>query len=77
MTDVPDSDIDNICQGYTQNAAKIRHLRRMGLVVRTKPNGRPLVNQKHYDAVTSARQDQSTGTPVSGANMNQPRWSTA
>lgn len=76
-TDVPDSEIDNICQGLTQNAAKIRHLQRMGLVVRKKPNGRPLVNQKHYDAVTSSRQAQQAGATAASANMNEPRWSVA
>lgn len=34
-----------------QNAAKIRYLRALGLTVERKPNGRPLVNRAHYDAV--------------------------
>lgn len=46
-----DIEIDCICDGYVQSAAKIRYLRAMGLIVHMKPNGRPLVNRAHYDAV--------------------------
>ena len=53
MTDLTDAEIDAICAGLVQNAARVRYLKRMGLVVRQKPNGRPLVNRAHYDAVTS------------------------
>lgn len=31
-----------MCDGLVQDAAKIRHLRRLGLVVHKKPNGKPL-----------------------------------
>jgi len=51
MTDLTDAEIDSICDGYVQNAARIRYLRSMGLTVRQKPNGRPLVNREHYQAV--------------------------
>ena len=68
MTDLTDNEIDNICAGYVQNAAKIRYLRAMGLTVRTKPNGRPLVNRNHYDAVTNGKADRS---------MAEPKWSMA
>ena len=40
--DLSDYEIDNICQGRVQNSAKVRHLKKMGLNVRRKPNGRPL-----------------------------------
>jgi hypothetical protein len=49
-----DAEIDNICDGYVQNAAKIRYLRGLGLTVERKPNGRPLVNRAHYDAIRGA-----------------------
>lgn len=49
--DLTDAEVDNICDGYVQNAAKIRYLRALGLTVERKPNGRPLVNRAHYDAV--------------------------
>lgn len=51
MTDLTDDEIDAICAGYVQNAARVRYLKRLGLTVRVKPNGRPLVNRNHYDAV--------------------------
>jgi len=38
-----DSQVDEICAGLTQPAAKIRYLRSLGLRVHRKPNGRPLV----------------------------------
>lgn len=53
--DLSDAEIDSICEGLTQNAAKVRYLEKtLGLVVARKPNGRPLVNRKHYDAVRGA-----------------------
>lgn len=65
--DLSDQEIDNICQGRTQNAAKVRHLKKMGLQVRQKPNGRALVNRAHYDNVTSQCYLKSA--------FNEPRWS--
>lgn len=49
--DLSDSEIDDVCNGLRQNAAKVRFLQRMGLFVRRKPNGRPLVNRMHYNVV--------------------------
>jgi hypothetical protein len=37
-----DAEVDEMCAGLTQNAAKIRYLKRLGLKVDRKPNGRPL-----------------------------------
>lgn len=37
-----DAEVDEMCAGLTQDAAKIRYLRRLGLRVDRKPNGRPL-----------------------------------
>lgn len=51
MTDLTDAEIESICDGLVQNAAKVRYLRKLGLTVRQKPNGKPLVNRAHYDAV--------------------------
>jgi hypothetical protein len=50
-SDLTDAEIDNICAGYVQKAAMVRFLRSLGLTVRVKPNGRPLVNRNHYNAV--------------------------
>jgi hypothetical protein len=52
--DLTDAEVDAICAGLTQSAAKVRHLRRLGLQVQRKPNGRPLVNRMHYDVVRGA-----------------------
>ena len=68
MVDLTDSEIDAICDGLTQNAAKVNFLRKMGLVVRQKPNGRPLVNRAHYDAVTSGQKQ---------SKFSEPAWSVA
>lgn len=48
-----DAEIDDMCQGQQTNAAKVRHLRAMMLVVNTKPNGRPLVVRSHAEAILS------------------------
>lgn len=37
-----DAEVDEMTEGLTQDAAKIRFLRRLGLRVDRKPNGRPL-----------------------------------
>ncbi len=48
-----DLEIDDMCDGLATNAARVRHLRRMGLTVTTKPNGRPLVMRAHAERVLS------------------------
>ena len=70
-SDLSDLEIDQICDGLTQNAARVRYLQRMGLVVRQKPNGRPLVNRAHYDSAMNgfARTEQRSG--------RAPAWSVA
>ena len=35
-----DQEVDDICAGLVNNAAKVRYLRAQGLTVTTKPNGR-------------------------------------
>lgn len=37
-----DAEIADMCEGLRQPAAMIKHLRRLGLRVDKKPNGRPL-----------------------------------
>jgi hypothetical protein len=69
MQDLTDAEIDSICSGLVQNAAKVRYLRRMGLTVRQKPNGKPLVNRAHYDAVMLNQKP--------GKASNGIRWSVA
>ncbi len=37
-----DAELDEMCEGLTQDAARIRYLRGLGLRVDRKPNGKPL-----------------------------------
>lgn len=56
MTTLPwysDQEVDSLCEGLTLNAAKIRHLKSLGLTVAKKPNGRPLVMRSHAERVLS------------------------
>lgn len=74
--DLTDAEIDEICAGLVQNCAKVRHLRRLGLIVRQKPNGKPLVNRKHYDAVMGPPVHSITSTPAANGARG-PAWSVA
>ncbi len=69
--DLTDAEVDRICAGYRQNAAKVRYLRSLGVTVDRKPNGRPLVSRAHYESVRGA-QPAAKPAAVGGA---QPRWS--
>ncbi|MVT28541.1 hypothetical protein GO496_08055 [Acidovorax citrulli] len=48
--DLSDDEIDRICAGLTQSAAKVRYLRTLGLRVDRRPNGRPLVARAEWGA---------------------------
>jgi hypothetical protein len=63
-TNLGDNEIDDICAGLTQNAARVRFLRAMGLFVRQKPNGRPLVSRAHYIEVTSNTKAAASNEPI-------------
>jgi hypothetical protein len=69
--DLTDAEVDRICDGYRQNAAKVRYLRSLGVTVDRKPNGRPLVSRAHYEAVRGG-QPMPIPTAPGGA---QPHWS--
>lgn len=51
-----DQEIDDLCAGLCNNAAKVRYLRAQGLTVTQKPNGRPLVMRAHAEAVLAGLQ---------------------
>lgn len=60
-----DQEIDDLCAGLVNNAAKCRHLRAQGLTVTQKPNGRPLVMRAHAEAVLAGlKQVQEEAKPV-------------
>lgn len=51
-----DAEVDDLCAGLTQNAAKCRFLKdELHVPVRRKPNGRPLVMRADVEAVSAAR----------------------
>jgi hypothetical protein len=64
-----DEEINKMCEPLEQPAAQIRFLKRLGLVVNRKPNGRPLVARGEYERVCVGRQRHevdnapSTGQP--------------
>jgi hypothetical protein len=64
--DLTDPEVDAICAGLVQNHAKVKFLQGLGLTVRRKPNGRPLVNRSHYDAVLGCTQRTNHGTAAAG-----------
>lgn len=65
--DIPDEQIDDVCEGLSQSAAKIRYLRSLGLRVERRPNGRPLVARIEWDRAFGQRH---APMPVGSA----PRW---
>lgn len=50
-----DAEIDELCNGLTQPAARVRYLRSLGLTVKTKPNGQPIVGRDHFVLVMGGR----------------------
>jgi hypothetical protein len=63
-----DVEVDEICAGLKQNAAKVRFLQGLGLRVQRKPNGRPLVNRTQYDALTGKKPAPAGAGPVWGVH---------
>lgn len=67
-----DAEIDNLCDGYVTNAAKVKYLRSLGLTVHQKPNGRPLVIRAHAEAVLAGlRQIEASQPAPTGARPNK------
>lgn len=66
--DLTDEEIDNICAGLVQNAAKVRYLKALGLHVDRRPNGRPLVSRNEWER----RNTSTTNKPANG-----PKWTVA
>jgi hypothetical protein len=65
-----DAEVDEICAGLKQNAAKARYLRDvLHVAVMRKPNGRPLVLRSEWER----RAETTHGLRVA----NVPRWSKA
>lgn len=71
--DLTDEEVNRICDGLTQNAAKVRYLRGLGLRVDQRPNGRPLVARAEWDRHYATRPALAA---VDAAPSNGPRWRT-
>jgi hypothetical protein len=56
-----DEEIDGICDGLVQSAAKVRFLKGLGLPVERKPNGRPLVRRCDWDRMAGVAPAQPEG----------------
>ena len=64
--------IDSLCEGLVQNAAKVRYLKRLGLHVERRPNGRPLVFLADIERLHARRMSAAAQTQTTAANG--PRW---
>lgn len=67
MVDSPyfsDAQVDEMTEGLTQDAAKIRFLRRLGLRVDRKPNGRPLAWRPQSAPADEAQNASADATSV-------------
>jgi hypothetical protein len=49
-----DAEVARLCDGLEQAAAQIRYLKRLGLKVERKPNGRPLLMRTELERVLGA-----------------------
>jgi hypothetical protein len=67
--DLTDEEIIFICKPLTQGAAQCRYLRSLGLTVRRRPDGSPLVNRAHYDATMGGQPNAKKGW--------EPTWGNA
>jgi hypothetical protein len=66
--DLTDDEVDAICAGLVQNAAKLRNLREvLKLRVDRRPDGRPLVRRTDWIAAHQEAQN--------AALANGPKWS--
>ena len=69
-----DAEVDDLCAGLKQNAAKCRFLHEvLRLPVRRKPNGRPLVLRADVDRAREPRDEPSGARGTFGAS-NEPNW---
>lgn len=68
-----DDEISEICAPLRMAGAQCRYLRdKLGFVVKTKPNGKPLVARGEFERVLVGRQDeQSTKSAASQPNRDK------
>ncbi len=61
------AEIDDLCQGLKRNGDRLAYLKRLGLNVKEKPNGAPLLLRSNVEAVLGG----VSSTPK-GARAGQP-----
>lgn len=62
-------EIAEICAPLTQPAAQVRYLASLGLLVKRKPNGSPLVARSEFERAMVARKPEGITAP--GAQPNR------
>ncbi|MET3517833.1 hypothetical protein ABIC63_005638 [Pseudacidovorax sp. 1753] len=72
--DLSDEEVNEICAGLKQNAAKVNYLRQLGLRVLRRPNGRPLVARDDWQRVWASHNSRTAPTR---SIANGPRWRVA
>lgn len=69
-----DAEVDDLCAGLKQNAAKCRFLEEaLRVPVRRKPNGRPLVLRADIERLSGAPAAEPEGRGSLPAS-NEPKW---
>lgn len=63
-----DGEVAQICEPLVMPAAQCRYLSRLGLIVKRKPNGRPLVARGEFERVLVGRQPET----VQNSGPGQP-----
>jgi hypothetical protein len=63
-----DTEIAGICEPLVQPAAQVRFLRRLGLPVERRPNGRPLVSRAAWERRMSGAEQ------VAAVGRGGPKW---
>ncbi len=71
-----DDEISDICRPLKLPAAQRRHLARLGMLVKTRPDGRPLVARSEFERVMSGAppaagrdQDETNEAETTGPNV--------
>lgn len=59
-----DAEIADICKPLKMAAARRRHLARLGLVVKTKADGSPLVGRAEFERVMTGAAPAQAGAPA-------------
>lgn len=70
-----DAEVRDLCEPLTQAAAQIRYMRdSLGLVVKTKPNGRPLVLRAEVETLLALpdQENAATARPGPAATPSAP-----